>query len=61
MVSVELVIAPATSLTAPTIGALQMSLSYRLNRRLTLINSFEFGVTSDAPDMRLTIRAPYSF
>ena len=44
-----------------SIGALQMSLSYRLNRRLTLINSFEFGVTSDAPDMRLTIRAPYSF
>ena len=44
-----------------SIGALQMSLSYRLNRRLTPINSFEFGVTSDAPDMRLTIRAPYSF
>lgn len=44
-----------------SIGALQMSLSYRLNRRLTLINSFEFGVTSDAPDMRLTVRAPYSF
>ena len=38
-----------------------MSLSYRLSRRLTLINSFEFGVTSDAPDMRLTVRAPYSF
>ena len=44
-----------------SIGALQMSLSYRLSRRLTLINSFEFGVTSDAPDMRLTVRAPYSF
>lgn len=44
-----------------SIGALQMSLSYRLNRRITLINSFEFGVTSDAPDMRLTVRAPYSF
>jgi len=44
-----------------SIGALQMSLSYRLNRRITLINSFEFGVTSDAPDMRLTIRAPYAF
>ncbi|MBA4014352.1 MAG: hypothetical protein C0481_21040 [Phenylobacterium sp.] len=44
-----------------SIGALQMSLSYRLNRRITLINSFEFGVTSDAPDMRLTVRAPYAF
>ena len=44
-----------------SIGALQMSLSYRPNRRITLINSFEFGVTSDAPDMRLTLRAPYSF
>lgn len=44
-----------------SIGALQMSLSYRLNQRFTLINSFEFGVTSDAPDMRLTVRVPYTF
>jgi len=44
-----------------SIGALQMSLSYRLNQRITLINSFEFGVTSDAPDMRLTVRVPYTF
>ncbi|WP_312164097.1 transporter [Phenylobacterium sp.] len=44
-----------------SIGALQMGLSYRLNQRFTLINSFEFGVTSDAPDMRLTLRVPYTF
>ncbi len=44
-----------------SIGALQMGLSYRLNQRFTLINSFEFGVTSDAPDMRLTVRVPYTF
>jgi hypothetical protein len=44
-----------------SIGALQMGLSYRLSQRLTLINSFEFGVTSDAPDMRLTVRVPYTF
>lgn len=44
-----------------SIGALQMGLSYRLNQRITLINSFEFGVTSDAPDMRLTVRVPYTF
>lgn len=44
-----------------SIGTLQMGLSYRLNRKVTLINSFEFGVTSDAPDMRLTVRTPYTF
>lgn len=44
-----------------SIGALQMGLSYRLSQRITLINSFEFGVTSDAPDMRLTVRVPYTF
>lgn len=44
-----------------SVGALQMGLSYRLTERITLVNSFEFGVTSDAPDMRLTIRVPYRF
>ena len=44
-----------------SVGALQMGLSYRLTEKITLVNSFEFGVTSDAPDMRLTIRVPYRF
>lgn len=43
------------------VGSLQMGMSYRLTEKLTLVNSFEFGVTSDAPDMRWTIRLPYSF
>lgn len=43
------------------VGALQMGLSYRLTERLTLTNSFEFGVTSDAPDMRVVFRLPYQF
>ena len=38
-----------------------MGLSYRLTERLTLTNSFEFGVTSDAPDMRVVFRLPYRF
>jgi hypothetical protein len=27
--------------------------------RITMNNSFEFGVTGDAPDLRVTIRTPY--
>lgn len=43
------------------VGALQMGWSFQLTDRLTLNNSFEFGVTSDAPDMRMVIRLPYRF
>jgi hypothetical protein len=43
------------------VGSLQMGLSFRLTPRTTINGNFEFGVTSDAPDMRLVIRAPYSF
>ena len=42
-------------------GSLQMGWSFRLLEKLTLNNSFEFGVTSDAPDMRVVLRAPYRF
>ncbi len=38
-----------------------MGWSYRLTDRITLNNSFEFGVTEDAPDLRITIRTPYRF
>ena len=43
------------------IGRLQMGWSFRLTDRMTLNNSFEFGVTDDAPDLRVVIRTPYRF
>jgi uncharacterized coiled-coil protein SlyX len=43
------------------VGALQMGWSFRLTERLTFNNNFEFGVTSDAPDMRMVLRIPYKF
>jgi hypothetical protein len=43
------------------VGSMLMGWSFRLNERLTLNNSFEFGVTSEAPDMRLVLRLPYRF
>lgn len=43
------------------VGRLQMGWSYRLTDRITFNNSFEFGVTGDAPDLRITIRTPYRF
>lgn len=43
------------------VGSLLMGWSFRLNNHLTLSNNFEFGVTTDAPDMRVVFRAPYRF
>ncbi|WP_372786940.1 transporter [Phenylobacterium sp.] len=43
------------------VGSLLMGWSFRLTERLTLNNSFEFGVTSDAPDVRVVFRLPYVF
>ena len=43
------------------VGSLLMGWSYRLSDRMTLTNNFEFGVTSDAPDMRVVVAAPMSF
>ncbi|RAK57635.1 transporter [Phenylobacterium deserti] len=43
------------------VGSMMMGWSFRLTPRLTLNNAFEFGVTSDAPDMRVVFRAPYRF
>ena len=43
------------------VGSLLMGWSFRLTPRLTLNNSFEFGVTSDAPDVRIVFRLPYVF
>jgi hypothetical protein len=43
------------------VGSMLMGWSFRLNERITLNNSFEFGVTSEAPDMRVVLRVPYRF
>ena len=43
------------------VGSLLMGSSFRLGERLTLNSSFEFGVTSDAPDVRIVLRTPYRF
>jgi hypothetical protein len=41
-------------------GALQFGLSYRLNNRTSLNANFDFGVTEDAPDVRIVFRVPLS-
>lgn len=43
------------------VGSLLVGSSFRLGERLTLNSSFEFGVTSDAPDVRIVLRTPYRF
>ena len=43
------------------VGSLLMGWSFRLNEHITLSNNFEFGVTSDAPDMRVVFAAPVKF
>jgi len=43
------------------VGALLFGMSYRFTERLTLSTSFEFGVTSDAPDTRVLVRVPVRF
>ena len=43
------------------VGSLNMGWSYRFRPDLTLNNSFEFGVTSDAPNLRIVTRLPVSF
>ena len=43
------------------VGSFTFGWSYRLNDRLTLTNSFEFGATADAPDARVVVRMPYRF
>ena len=43
------------------VGSLIMGWSYRLNDRLTFSNNFQFGVTSDAPDMQVMFSLPVRF
>lgn len=43
------------------VGSMTFGWSLRLTPRLTLSNSYEFGVTSDAPDVSVVVRLPYRF
>ncbi len=43
------------------VGSMLMGWSFRFSDRLTLNNSFEFGVTNEAPDLRVVLRAPFRF
>lgn len=43
------------------VGAFTFGWSYRISPRLVLINNFEFGVTPDAPNLRVVFRLPISF
>jgi hypothetical protein len=40
-------------------GALQFGMSYRLNNKTSLNANFDFGVTEDAPDVRVVLRMPF--
>lgn len=44
--------------TALQVGSVQMGMSFRATERLTLSTSVDFGVTTDAPDVRVSFRAP---
>jgi hypothetical protein len=41
------------------VGTMQLGLSFRATERLTLSTSVDFGVTEDAPDVRVGFRAPF--
>jgi hypothetical protein len=43
------------------VGSLSVGTSYRLSARQSVNFGFEFGMTSDAPDMSVTLRLPLRF
>jgi hypothetical protein len=43
------------------VGSLALGTSYRLSERQSVNLGFEFGMTSDAPDMSVTLRLPLRF
>jgi hypothetical protein len=45
--------------TALQVGTLQLGMSFRATERLTLSTSVDVGVTEDAPDVRVSFRAPF--
>ena len=42
-------------------GALTLGWSFAFSPKWTLSNNFEFGVTPDAPNLRVMVRVPYQF
>lgn len=47
--------------TSIQVGSMLMGMSYRLDDKRTISGNFEFGVTSDAPDVRLVLRTPLRY
>jgi hypothetical protein len=47
--------------TSLQVGALTLGMAYRLSPSLSFNTNFEFGVTSDAPDMRVVFSMPTTF
>ena len=43
------------------VGSLTFGWAYRLRNNLLISSNFQFGVTPDAPNLRVTIRLPISF
>jgi hypothetical protein len=43
------------------VGSFSLGTSYRINERQSVNFGFEFGMTSDAPDVSLTMRLPFRF
>lgn len=43
------------------IGSMLMGMSFRLDDEHTISGNFEFGVTSDAPDVRFVVRSPLRY
>lgn len=43
------------------VGVFTFGWSLRLTDRMTISNGYEFGATSDAPDVRVVLRLPYRF
>lgn len=43
------------------VGVFTFGWSLRLSDRMTVSNGYEFGATSDAPDVRVVLRLPYRF
>lgn len=43
------------------VGSLTFGMSYRLNPKSALNVAFEIGATQDAPDIGITVRAPWTF
>lgn len=41
------------------VGSMLLGMSYRVSDKVTISSNLEFGMTSDSPDTRFTLRVPY--